>query len=103
MRLNYMIATIVVVLISVMALAAQISTPCAGELSGTALSMQHDAERDALSAQADAQRTEKILACKGAADCLSRTSEDFIRFEAEALRSLALSQRAAAVSHCETH
>lgn len=103
MRLNYMILTVIVTLICVMVLAAQIATPCAGELSGTALSMQHDAERDALSAQADAKRTEKILSCQGAADCVSRTSEDFIRFEAEALRSLALSQRAAAVSHCEKH
>lgn len=103
MRLNYMMATVIVVLISIMALLAQLRHPCDGELSGTALSAQHDAERDALSAQADAQRTEKILSCQGSADCIRRTSEDFIRFEAEALRSLALSQRAAAVSHCEKH
>lgn len=101
MRLNYMLATVVVVLISVMALLAQLRHPCDGELSGTALSAQHDAERDALSAQAEAMRTEKILSCKGAVDCITRTSEDFVRFEADALRSLSLSQRASAVSHCE--
>jgi hypothetical protein len=65
-----------------------------------ALQATHDQERAAMSSRAAAMRDEALLACGNDPVCIASTATAFTRFEAEALRALALAQHDAVVSLC---
>lgn len=90
----------VVVLFVLLASALSLSrTACVSP--DPALEAEHDLERSMLSSRAATERDAAILACGNDPICIASTATAYTRFEAEALRALALTQREAVVSLCE--
>jgi hypothetical protein len=102
MTLRWMFATLAVVAIAAAALVAEISHPCSGDLTGVApaIEHQHDLERATLSARAAAAMTEAVSSCETDVACVTRVTEQFTRFEADALGAKAREQRDVLTAEC---
>jgi hypothetical protein len=102
MTLRWLVVSIVAVATVMVILMAQIANPCSGDLTGTApaIEHQHDLERSTLSARAAAALTEAVSSCGMDPDCVTRTTEMFTRFEADALGAKAREQRDALRAEC---
>jgi hypothetical protein len=103
MRYHWMLVTMGVAAISGLVLVTKIAHPCSGDLTGTAPTVEHraDLEREALSARAAAALADAISLCGTDAGCVTRTTERFARFEADALGATARDQRDALIDACK--
>jgi hypothetical protein len=102
MRYHWMLVTMGVAAIAGIVLVTQIADPCAGDLTGSSPILEHsaDLERESLSARAAAAMTEAISSCETDATCVTRVTEKFTRFEADALGAKARDQRDALIAAC---
>lgn len=103
MRYHWMLVSIAVVAVAGVVLVTKIAHPCSGDLTGTSptIEFKHDLEREALSATASAALAEAVAQCGMDAACISRTTERFSRFEADALGAKARDQRDALIDACK--
>jgi hypothetical protein len=102
MRYHWMLVTMGVAAIAGLALVMEVAQPCSGDLTGTAPAVEHraDLEREALSARAAAALADAVSSCGTDAACVTRTTERFSRFEADALGAAARDQRDALIAAC---
>lgn len=103
MTLRWLALTLAALTAVIIVLMAQLADPCAGDMTGVAPTVehQHDLERATLSARAAAALTEAVSSCGTDPVCVTRTTELFTRFEADALGAKAREQRDALRAECQ--